>query len=451
MRGIAARNIVLGLIGMAGLLAGCRTINRRITEAVLHGGETKQWQIHYGSAQQYKLGNEGLDEIEFEGSIGGERISVRYQRGLQAQAQDITDRTADLVEQVEQRIGAAITTNSTIHLLRFDETPQNYNIRLTVEPNEFPWLLFVRAGEESYPAILAENPSYPYLFVHELVETSLVCSPTEGRLLPDLGWGALGLRVHLNNYTRWFREGLANYAGYVAHGIVSDELAPSESVFVGNSLVHTRPFSSLNDIRGKLFSWPQSPRSGHEREYYSAALGLFLLLAERFGDQAIRDVMTEVTQRDDVDGHDLLEITNRTIGTDVKKLVADFQFPGTGLQLVQITPALALNKGLDVEKGLLVDRVDPNSPGDRAGLHAKDVILTADSTVIVNELDFELALFRANGQKPIPLTVRRTQAQAITIELARHYPEDNDKTPGKRRNPLKKGRIDVLGSFLLIP
>ena len=243
MHGIAARSTVLGLIGMAGLLAGCRTINRRVTEAVLHRGEAKQWHVHYGSAQHYKLGNEGLERIEFEGSVGDEHISVRYQRGLQAQAQDFTDRTADLLEQVEQRIGAPITTHSTIHLLRFNETPQNYNIRLTVEPNEFPWLLFVRAGDESYPAILAQNPTYPYLFVHELVETSLVCSRTEGRLLPDLGWGALGLRVHLNNYTRWFREGLANYAGYVAHGIVSDELAPSESVLVGHALVHARPFS----------------------------------------------------------------------------------------------------------------------------------------------------------------------------------------------------------------
>jgi len=423
MRWMKAKYPTFALLLMAGTLVGCRTINKNITEAVLDGGQAKQWHIHYGSDRQYKLGNKGLDEIDFEGSIGGERISVRYQRGLLDQAEHIADRAVDLLEQVEQRIGVPITTNSTIHLLRFDEIPQNYNIRLAVEPNEFPWLLFVRAGEESYPSILGQNPSYPYLLMHELVETSLVCSQTEGRLLPDLGWGTLGLKVHLNNYTRWFREGLANYAGYVAHKVVSDELARSESPHLRDPLVHTRPFSSLSDIGCRLFSWPQSSRSGHEREYYNAALGLFLLLEDRFGEEAIRDIMAEIAARKAVDRHDLVQITSTTIGTDIKQLVADFRFPRPGLNLVQITPALTLNEGLDVEKGLLVDAVEPNGPGDQAGLKTKDVILAADSVVVSGELDFELALFKAKERASIPLTIWRKDEGTVTLEMPLQRPD----------------------------
>jgi hypothetical protein len=442
-----ARRCAFALLMMLALSAGCRTFNKHITEAVLDGGQAKQWQVHYGSAQQYQLDNSRLEQIEFEGTVTGPRISVRYQRRLGDQAQQIANRATEMLKQVETRIGATITTNSTIHLFRFDQTPQNYNIRLTVEPNEFPWLLFVRAGDESYPAILAQNPSYPYLFVHELVETSLVSSGADARLLPDIGWGALGLTVHVNNYTRWFRDGLANYAGYVAHGVVAKELARSESAPPNESLLHTRPFSALARVRHKLFSWPQSAQKEQQREYYNAALGLFLLIEHRFGEQAIRDIMLEIATRDAVDRHDLLEITNAAIGTDVKKLVAGFRFPATGLRLVRNTPALALNNGLDVEEGLFVDAVRPGSLGDRAGLQAKDVIITAETAALTSELDLELALFRAREKQSIPLTVRRHSEGTVALKMPLPATSGAAVSRGKRRNPLKKGRIDVIGSF----
>lgn len=442
-----AGNRVLALMLAATLSAGCRTINRHITEVVLDGGQAKQWHIHYGSSQQYKLDNTRLEQVEFEGTVGGPRISVRYQRRLAPLAEQIAERTTQLLEQVEQRIGAKITTNSTIHLLRFDQIPQNYNIRLTVEPNEFPWLLFVQAGDESYAAVLAENPTYPYLFIHELVETSLVGSGADGRMLPDLGWGALGLTAHVNNYTRWFRDGLANYAGYVAHGIVAEDLADSGAAPPAGSLVHTSPFSALAQVRHKLFSWPQSARKEEQRDYYNAALGLFLLLEDQFGEPAIRDIMQRIAARDTVDRRDLLEITNETIGTDVKKLVAAFRFPATGLCLVRTTPALALNNDLDIETGLFVQAVEPHSLGDRAGLQAKDVLIAIESATLVNELDFELALFRARGQESLPLTIRRRDEGTVAMEMPLPWTNRAAVSRGRRRSAPQEGSTDVFGAF----
>ena len=117
-----------------------------------------------------------------------ERLTVSYQRGLRDQARNIADRTTQLLDVVEQRIGLELTTRSTIFLIRLDDAPRNFSIRLTVEPNEFPLPLFVPVGDESDHAILAHNRSYPYLFVHELVETSLVGGASGGQVLPDLGW-----------------------------------------------------------------------------------------------------------------------------------------------------------------------------------------------------------------------------------------------------------------------
>ena len=169
---------------LATLAGGCRTISRGITESVLEHSKTEQWHVHYGSRVHYGLTNETMDKIEFEGSVEVGDTTVRYQRGLGQQAQCIADKTAALLEHVQTQLGLTISTRGTIYLLRFNERPENFDITLVVEPNEFPLPLFVRAGEESCESILAQNRTYPYLFVHELVETSLAVGKARARVLP---------------------------------------------------------------------------------------------------------------------------------------------------------------------------------------------------------------------------------------------------------------------------
>jgi hypothetical protein len=247
--------------------------------------------------------------------------------------------TAALLEAVHRRTGVTITTRGTIYLLRFDQQPEDFSISLTSEPSEFPLPLFVQAGQESCQAIVAQSRSYPYLLVHELVETSLI-SKSGGSVLPDLAWGAPGARMYVNNYTRWFREGFANYAGFVAYEIAAGEVPSDKRLCRREPLVHTEPFSSLSQVGDKLFSWPQSGKTKLERAYYNAALGLFLLITDTFGEQAIRDIIHEIAQRRAVNGRDLIEITNRVLKTDVRQLAGSFEFPRVGAEVEQMTPAL---------------------------------------------------------------------------------------------------------------
>lgn len=431
-------------------MAGCRTVNRRLTEGVLDGGHARQWHIRYGSQSFYSLGDDGLAKIEFEGLVDRDRVRVRYQRGMQGQAKCIADATTNLIEQVERQVGMTITTSCSIDLLRFDEPPQNFDIQLTVKPHEFPLPLFVRAGDESCTSILAQNRSYPYVLVHELVETSLA-SQEGGRVLPDVGYGWFGLGASVNNYTRWFRDGLANYAGYLACEALSDELDCPECPMRIASPLHASPLSGLATVRTRLFSWSQSSSGEHERDYYNAALGLFLLIENRSGQQAIRDIVAEIATREAVDGRDLRAITSQVIGIDVRQLVADFEFPIAGAGLAPITEAMASNKGLNVAEGLLVESVEPNGPADRAGLKADDVIVAADSAPVANTIDFELALLRASQPASIPLAIRRKDAGTMAIELSL-WSSDKDRTqPKKRHKPLKKGRIDVFSALPLVP
>jgi len=433
------------------LAAGCQTINKGLTESVLDREEPERWQVHYGSRVHYLLNNSTMKDLEFQSSLDAGDTTIQYQWGLADQAQCIADKTDELLEKVRQRTGVTITTRSRIYLLRFDDRPQDFDVMLDVEPNELPLPLFVQAGSESCETILVQNRSYPYMFVHELVETSLAAGRKHGVVLPDPSWGVLGIAVHVNNYTRWFREGLANYAGYVAYDVLSRDIPSARRLHYRQMLLHTSPFSSLGMVHDRLFSWAQSSQVGYERTYYNAALGLFLLIEDTYGQEAIRKIVEEVATRRAVNGRDLLKITEQVLGADIRQLARDFRFPEVGIELERMTPALALNGGMDVQEGLLVQTLAKEGLAAQAGLREKDVITAVAATPMANSLDFELALFKARNQPSVPLTVEREDAGTLTLTLPLQTPESAEKTgkrPGKRSVPLKKGRIESTSSPL---
>jgi len=408
--------LVLVTMATVGLGAGCRAINRKVTESVLERTTAQRWQVQYGSRMTYKLTTDTLTDVEFEGSVLAGDVVARYQRGLGSQAQTLAQSMTDLLDRVTERTGVSISTRTTMYLLRFDRRPQSYFITLSVEPNEFPLPLFVQAGDESCEAIIAQNHSYPYLIVHELVESSLV-NQTGGHVLPDLSWGGWGLNIHVNNYTRWFRDGLANYAGYVAYGIVTSQATGEQRLQYGQTLVHTTPFASLAQIGDKLFTWPQSSATDQERVYYNAALGLFLLIADTYGEQAIRYMVREIGQRGAVDGKDLVEIADRVLGTDIRRLAAEFRTPTLGVELESMSPALALNRGVDLREGVFVKSVKDDGVAAKAGLKERDVIAAIDSVPAANLLDFELGLFRARRKSAAEMIVYRQGAGPLAITL----------------------------------
>jgi hypothetical protein len=435
--------LVLGMAAMVGLGAGCRTINRGITESVLERATTEQWQVQYGSRILYTLTTETLTNVEFEGSALSGDVVARYQRGLGPQAQCLAEKTTDLLRRVSERTGLAISTRTTIYLLRFDQRPQDFTITLAVEPNEFPLPLFVQVGEESCEAIIAQNHSYPYLVVHELVESSLV-SRGGGQVLPDLSWKALGLDIYASNYTRWFRDGLANYAGYVAYEIVSSQIPSEQRLQYRQTLLHTRPFTSLAEVGDDLFTWRQAPVTQRERTYYNAALGLFLLIADTYGEQTIRYIVREIAERETVDGKDLVEIANRVLGTDVRRLAAEFRMPALGVELERMSPALAFNRGVDLREGIFVQSVKKGSDAGQAGLREKDVITAVGSTQVSNLLDFELGLFRARRQASACLTVHRQGVGSMGITLPLETPDGiENASSGHRSNPLGSEEVEV--------
>ena len=429
------------LVGLL-VLTGCRTVNKNLSERVLDPDKATAWSIHYGSEDCFVLDDDRLAQVEFAGWAEADRVRVHYPLGLAESAQCIADRTSSMLGEVEQRLGITITTCPRIELLRLDEIPQSFDIRLESEPNVFPLPMFVQDGQESCDSILAQCRSYPYILVHELVETSMTCSGANGRVLPDVGWNFLFLGAHFDNDTRWFRDGLANYAGYVAYQTIHEDLDPSGEPLAGRELIHDKPFSALEQVGEKLFSWSQYSRAKQQDDYYSAALGLFLLIENEYGEQAIRDINAAIASRDGVDGRDLLEIAREVTGADLKEVVADFRFPRFGMAVANMTSTIALNKGLDVDEGLFVAAVEPNGLAATAGIEPNEVIVAVNGTGISDFLDYQLAVFKARRDQTVSLSIWKADAGVTSMELA--LQQSLAQEPRKRTSLTTGGRTDFV-------
>jgi hypothetical protein len=379
----------------------------------------KTLESHSSGSKKYTLTNSQVREIDFAGSVRAEDVNVSYQRGLDAQAGCIANKTSTLLSTVEERTGVQLSFEAKIYLLRVDEIPQNFNINVVSDANEFCVPLFVEAGNESCQTIISTNWTYPTLLTHELMECSLIFPKEGGRVLTDLRWKWFIFSGVYQNYTRWFREGLGNYAGYLAYDMASGDanFAASQISSACIPFMFGRPFSSLSRIGKKLFSWHQYSSNKLDHDYYNASLGLFLLIRNRFGEESIRQIMGEIKKRGHLDGVDLIELINQTLGTDIRGLIDNFQFPQTGLKIKPLTPATTLNEGLDVTKGLFVTGVEPNSPADDAGIRKKDVILKINDRSISSYLDFEMAILERMQQQNIEALIWRKEQGQLMAEL----------------------------------
>ena len=404
-------------------VTGCASFNKAVSKRVYKKGKTKSAGVTLGGTRTYRLSSSDLKDRPFEDQMKLGRVTVQHQQGLGDQAECLAKKIDELIIEVEDRTGLEMTVSPKIYLIRLDEIPQSFNIDIDVnEPNELPVAMFAEAGNEDCHTILAHNRLVPYGLIHELVEVS-ISSPhgrKAGRVLGELHWNWLVFRGSVRNYTRWFRDGFANYAGLIAHEHMcrDGELAGSAVCDAGQVWVHQHPFSSLGRVGKRLFSWHQRSGHRHNEEYYNAALGLLLLIRERFGQDGIRRIVEEIGNHDFLNGRDLVRITNQALDTDIMELAEEFEFPQMGLQTQSVKKALVLNENLGVENGLFVESVEPNSLADQAGIKMGDVLVEADGRPLSGLLDLELALFDALDRDTVAVSLWRRDEGMVTIELA---------------------------------
>ncbi len=398
---------------------GCGSDKALTKTAMEHMSNDKGGQraanVRFRLSSTFALSDQTLDSRIFPARVEVADVNVSCQSGLVSQGQYFAEQMSDLLDYVRSETGVDIFYHTDAYLLRVDRVPAECQMQLKAQPKCFPLPLFVAAGEESTDAIIAANAAYPNVYVHELTEMSLIFHDPPGVVLPDVGASVLVFNAQLKNYTRWFRDGMANYAGHIAQNHVASQMDSGAEGKPGPAFQN--PFSSLAKVGGDLFKWHQYSPDSLNSDYYSAALGLFLVVRDRFGPESIRQIVRDVYKSDYLDGDDLIEICNRVLGTDIVELAEDFRLPQLGVTYIRLTQVEMLNNDLDASSGLLVTAVDANSPAEKADIRVRDVIVKLGDAPIDSGFDLQYALFRLIDADSAPIAIRRKGEDELTLEV----------------------------------
>ena len=90
--------------------------------------------------------------------------------------------------------------------------------------------------------------------------------------------------------------------------------------------------------------------------------------------------------------------------------------PKFGLAVQDLTPELAQQLGMEGGKGVIVTKVDPESPADEAGIRRRDVILEVNQQSIASVKEFRSAL--GESEKGALFLVRRGEAEIFVAVKA---------------------------------
>lgn len=91
-------------------------------------------------------------------------------------------------------------------------------------------------------------------------------------------------------------------------------------------------------------------------------------------------------------------------------------YPFLGVARIDINPQLASQADLPIDYGAYIDRVDPGTPADQAGLEQGDVIVGIGDSRIDERTSFSEALFAHRPGETVPLTVMRGSDE-VTLDV----------------------------------
>lgn len=382
---------------------------------------------------------EVLKEIEGIGVFQRGQVSVHYPQGLEQQAEGIARQINDIVRMLEEQVGIMIPVRQfEIYLKRaHDARPGTWcECAMTFDAGGSRLILLVPEDDPSLEHIAIVNLAYTTTYVHELVELSLSRWEDDLPVLLDYRHqGADGVVREEMNYTRWFREGMGDYCVCLAHKMMFSDSGSGKSRFSAVDAqqgLRCNPFAMLSRIAGRLFVWSQYHEDSQpfpqdseivrpDRpllavDYYEASLGLFLLIEDLYGRDAIKKINQAVLAMDRADKQVLIRTIDQVLGADIVELVDSFRFPETGIGAFAFDSEIYREK-LGCTNGLFVEYVLPGSAAERAGIRIHDVIRGMQGQPVLTELDFDRALFKWRHEPSVEVDLWREKEGRKLVRL----------------------------------
>ena len=428
-------------VGTSGVNASVRRILSVIVATLLaalsSGCVTQSAGFSYGAGRRnsLQLWKSDVNEISFENNV-----TVYFPKELETQARRLGELFTKQLSYLREETGFQLAgQQNNLYIERRDHVDWEDH-RATVwshfaESERLSGnVLYVENEDESCETIVAKNGGFPVLHVHEVVETSLILSgpvPNDWRRKTRQGeW------ENVNHYTRWFREGFSDYAGFLAHQLTISSLEFEEGAYslrVWERNLGREPFSRLEMLGKDLFNWTQFTEQPTDRglnwnDYYSAAFGLFLVIEDRFGRDAIKSIILEVNRMERAEGSDLIELTSRALNTDVVTLVEDFRFPQTGLLMVSPWGHGEMAYPVPGREGVFVMSVEPDTAGARAGIRERDLVVAVNGKPVATTLYFELTLYELMDEPSVTISLVRQGVGKLDKEMAIEYADDTQRS-----------------------
>ena len=116
-----------------------------------------------------------------------------------------------------------------------------------------------------------------------------------------------------------------------------------------------------------------------------------------------------------------------------------------GVRIQDVTKEIAEVENLDRPRGALVASVAQNSPSDKAGVKAGDIILEFDGEKIGEMKELPIIVARTEVGKNVKVKIWRNKKELIkTIKLGRLETSEDFKVAETKKQPLKETRIEKL-------
>jgi S1-C subfamily serine protease len=110
-----------------------------------------------------------------------------------------------------------------------------------------------------------------------------------------------------------------------------------------------------------------------------------------------------------------------------------------GVQVAEITPMLRQHYGAPGDAGVLIVSIDPDKPGDKAGLAVGDILVKIDGQVIADRGELEERLLTWQGEQALQLQIiRESEPRAVSVTTEALLEQPKPPLPGAPPAPPSK-------------
>lgn len=303
----------------------------------------------------------------YEGVVERGDVKVHYPAGMSGAASVAANAFVEAEAEIRARTGITWAFKPDIYLVPTSNLAGGFRLRLRLHKNR----------ELKLPLLLDALNSTLYYddwskgIAHELTESSMLNSISRRQIvLGDYGWQG----NDIVNRTRWFRDGVSEYAGEILN----------EKLFGERYQPPSWIYKALQQVREDVLDWDNCTQKPNDSAYYAASEGLVCELINRAGPDAIARITQAAFEEKRVDGDTLRRAVKKATGLDLKEFLRDYRMTWLGADFTDSARMLDAQSVVRPGNVVRVMKVYQGTPAEKWKLKPGDTVLGVDGHAVVS-------------------------------------------------------------------